>query len=124
MKRTYRLKQANAGHGENECGRGDTTGNNITGASTGTESGGCEEQGDMGSSGLGENTCYNRDVAWDSNATQAQGLGSCDEDEMDQVDTQMPMESDHADPGSLDDDENNGTQGNPMDEYLCWDSQS
>jgi hypothetical protein len=79
---------------EEEGGGGDATANDIADASTAY--GGGEGRDDLASS----------------------GLRSCDEDEMDDVDTHMPTAgSDHADPGSLDDGAD-GTQGNPTDEYI------
>lgn len=102
---------------ENGCGGGDTTGNDIAGASAvsgGGEAGEAQGQDNMASLDLGENT-YGSDAA-----TPARGLlGSCDEDvdETDQMGTQTPAGSDHADPGSLDD-ETNETQGNQTEEYL------
>jgi hypothetical protein len=92
----------------NGCGGGDTTEEDIAGAST--ASGGGEARGqDNDSGGSGGNTHSSEDAA------------GCDEDadQMDQIGTQTPAAgSDRADPGSIDDIETNETQGNQGDEYL------
>lgn len=92
----------------NGCGGGDTTEEDIAGAST--ASGGGEARGqDNDSGGSGGNTHSSEDAA------------GCDEDadQMDRIGTQTPAAgSDRADPGSIDDIETNETQGNQGDEYL------
>jgi hypothetical protein len=108
--------------GGNGCGSGNTTENNIAGIST--ASGGGEVQGslDSGENGCGSEGTTQDEISQRSNTTRgldmsgSSGLGSCDEDETEQMDAaQMSAGSNHADPGSLDDHE---TQDNQTNESL------
>ncbi|KAF8219226.1 hypothetical protein L208DRAFT_1553574 [Tricholoma matsutake] len=100
----------------NRCGSVETAENNIV------ASGGGRISFNSGKNGCGSKDMTQNKITWCSDTTRgldvsgSSGLGSCDEDEIEQMDAeQMSAESNHADPGSFDD---HKTQDNQTNESL------